>query len=126
MDVFEEREGFYQTSFKIFELCEYKKIDGRINVLSIANTIYYLRKRYSKEYYNSIIFKLANVFKFEDLKFNHIFDAIDLDFNDYEDALQTATALSFDADYIITRNIKDFKKSPIKAITPEEFLSLSI
>lgn len=33
-------------------------------------------------------------------------------------------AESCNADYIITRNVKDFAESSVRAITPEEFLEL--
>jgi predicted nucleic acid-binding protein len=42
---------------------------------------------------------------------------------DLEDALQAAAALAFDALYIVTRNVKDFKSSPVPAITPTRFLA---
>ena len=42
---------------------------------------------------------------------------------DFEDAMQAAAALTFDAMFIVTRNVKDYKNSPIPAITPSRFLS---
>ena len=33
-------------------------------------------------------------------------------------------ALSLRADYIVTRNVKDFAVSDIPAVTPEEFLNI--
>src|SRR5262245_57011967 len=42
---------------------------------------------------------------------------------DLEDALQAAAALAFDATFIVTRNVKDFKNSPIPAIRPARFLT---
>jgi len=43
---------------------------------------------------------------------------------DFEDAIIAATALREKADYIITRNAKDYSKSPVPAVTPDEFLAL--
>ena len=42
--------------------------------------------------------------------------------NDYEDAVQAATAERIRATAIITRNIKDYRQSQIPAFTPAEFL----
>src|SRR5438093_4319596 len=42
---------------------------------------------------------------------------------DLEDAMQSAAALAFDAMFIVTRNVKDYKNSPVPAITPRKFLS---
>src|SRR5439155_3699471 len=41
---------------------------------------------------------------------------------DLEHALQAAWAVAFDAMFIVTRNSKDYRKSPIPAITPSKFL----
>jgi len=41
---------------------------------------------------------------------------------DFEDALQAACALAFDALYIVTRNLAHFRKSPIPALSPAQFL----
>lgn len=42
---------------------------------------------------------------------------------DFEDAVQSATAESIHADYIITRNLKDFTQSRVMAFTPTELLA---
>lgn len=43
--------------------------------------------------------------------------------DDFEDTLQAATAERVHADHIITRNVRDFKKSRVAAYTPAEFLA---
>jgi PIN domain len=48
--------------------------------------------------------------------------ALDWPMPDFEDALQAAAAVACGAQFIITRNIKDFRGSPIPALTPEAFL----
>ena len=42
---------------------------------------------------------------------------------DFEDALQVAAARACSAQHIVTRNIKDYARSPIPAISPQEALS---
>jgi hypothetical protein len=44
--------------------------------------------------------------------------------SDYEDAVIETSAKEKNIDYIITRNIKDFKKGQIKALLPEEYLAM--
>ena len=41
----------------------------------------------------------------------------------FEDAVQSAMAESVPADYITTRNLKDFTKSKVIAFTPTELLA---
>ena len=48
--------------------------------------------------------------------------ALDLPLHDFEDALQVAAAVSCKAQFIITRNGRDFRNSPVPALNPEAFL----
>ena len=41
---------------------------------------------------------------------------------DFEDAMQAAAARACGARSIVTRNIRDYERSPIPAITPQEAL----
>jgi predicted nucleic acid-binding protein len=43
---------------------------------------------------------------------------------DIEDALQASAAIAFGADIIVTSDVADFKKLPIKAMTPSEFAKI--
>lgn len=50
--------------------------------------------------------------------------ALSLGFGDLEDAMQVAAALRFEAQVLVTRNVKHYRKSPIKVMTPAEILPL--
>ncbi|EDY22395.1 PIN domain protein [Chthoniobacter flavus Ellin428] len=45
-----------------------------------------------------------------------------LSFTDFEDALQAVSAAASAADLIVTRNIADFSRSKVPAVTPQELL----
>lgn len=49
--------------------------------------------------------------------------AMDLRLPDLEDAFQVAAALAWGAECIVTRNLADYKKSPVRAISPATFLN---
>jgi hypothetical protein len=51
--------------------------------------------------------------------------ALALPMSDLEDAMQASAALAWKADYIITRNLPDYRNSPVKAMTPTAFLELA-
>ena len=72
---------------------------------------------------NEVLKSLGLIFQFTDLTVSDIAKAAELQWEDFEDALQAATAERIHADYIITRNVKDFKQSRIVAFTPTEFLA---
>lgn len=48
--------------------------------------------------------------------------SIELNFSDFEDAMIASAAEAEGMDFIVTRNSKDFKSSPIPALSPEDFL----
>lgn len=51
----------------------------------------------------------------------HALEALAFPMGDLEDALQAAAALAFGADWIVTRNLSDFRGSPVPAIAPAAF-----
>jgi predicted nucleic acid-binding protein len=51
--------------------------------------------------------------------------ALTLPMADFEDALMAAAAESAGATHIVTRNLADFRRSPVKAMSPEDFLRLT-
>ena len=97
-------------------------MDGYISALSIPNIVYIMRKELDSEKTADILEKLSLIFKIADLKGSDIMKAARLGFDDYEDAVQSVCAARIKADYIVTRNIKDFTKSKVTAIKPSEFL----
>ena len=58
-----------------------------------------------------------------DLCVSDIQQADRMRWNDYKDVIQPATAQRIHADFIITRNIKDFAKSKILPFAPAELLA---
>ncbi len=66
---------------------------------------------------------MCQIVKVEGVDSYKIFSAIDnRKFSDLEDCLQEECAAAISADYIVTRNIKDFAVSRVPAIMPDEFL----
>ena len=122
LDVLYKRESFYKDSLNVWRLCETKQIEGYISALTIPNIVYVLRKELDSEKTLKIIKTISLVFNIYELKEDILIDAAELKYDDYEDALQTITALKLKCEYIITRNIKDFKESKILAIKPCELI----
>ena len=122
LDVLCKRPDFYKDSAKVFKLCEVKRISGVISALSIPNIMYILRKELDSEKTKEILDNLSLIFSIADLKADDLKKAADMQFKDYEDAVQSACAARIKANYIITRNIRDFTMSKVAAIKPTELL----
>lgn len=122
LDILQEREPFIIDSYKIWTLCETKQIFGFISAITFANISYIMRKQIQPDNIDHILKRMSQIFYFTDLKFSDLENAAALKWKDFEDAIQYVTAERINADYIITRNIKDFENTKIPAITPNEFL----
>lgn len=122
LDVLCARKEFFEDSSKVWKCCESNKIKGYICALSVPNIVYILRKELSPERTCEIISQLFLIFKVVDLRSDDLKKAANLKFNDYEDAIQSICATRIKADFIVTRNIKDFINRKIHAIKPSNLL----
>ena len=122
LDVLCARENFLEASLKIWKYCEVNKLEGYVAALSIPNIVYILRKELTPEKTQEVIEQLLLIFKVCDLKSEDLKKAAAMQHSDYEDALQIVCASRIKADYIVTRNIRDFLVSKVYALTPAELL----
>ena len=123
LDVLQNRHPHVTDSAKVWKLCETNQIEGYVSVLTFSNLVYIMRKELTPEKINEVLKSLGLIFLFADLTAADMTKAAELQWDDYEDALQSVTAERIRADYIITRNVKDFRKSKVVAFTPTEFLA---
>ena len=125
LDVIARREPYVIFSEKVIDLCRQEVINGAIAGHSVLNAMYVLRKNFTLTERKEIFLSLCEFLYVESVDFGKIIQALkDDDFSDFEDCLQMQCALSLRADYIVTRNVKDFAASEIPAVTPEEFLKI--
>lgn len=123
LDIIMKRLEFIKDSSVIWKLCETGKVKGYISSLTIASIVDIMQKEMDSQKIEEVLSMLSMIFEFTDLCVSDIQQAARMQWNDYEDAIQSATAQRIHADFIITRNIKDFAKSKILAFTPAELLA---
>lgn len=122
LDVLQNRENFVKESAMIWKLCETEQAKGYISTLSFANIMYILRKELTSDKIEEVYHKLCLIFEFADFSSSILSKAVEMNWKDFEDAVQSATAEQIHADYIITRNVRDFTRSKVVAFTPTELL----
>ena len=122
LDVLCNRAEFVADSSKIWKLCEVEKIEGYISALSVPNIVYILRKELTPQKTKEIIWQIMMIFRIIDLKPSDLKNAAEMLSADFEDAVQMCCASRIKADYIVTRNIRDFQNSKIIALKPSELL----
>ena len=92
------------------------KCDYGCIVLNICDDV-------KSQFFKDVFHKLNLIFEFADFSSAVLERAVNMRWDDCEDAIQSATAELVHADYIITRNLKDFGQSKVMAFTPSELLS---
>ena len=125
IDVIARREPFFANAVKVFEICQRETVEGCSAAHSVVDMVYILRKNFTANELREILLRLCKIFVVEAIDMSKLIAALNnRDFSDFEDCLQTQCALSLHADYIVTRNVKDFAVSEIPAVTPEEFFKI--
>ena len=123
LDVLINRPEFVKDSSMIWKLCETEQARGYISTLTYANMMYVMRKQMTPDQIAEIFRKLSLIFEFADFSPAVLERAVTMKWKDFEDAVQSATAEAIHADYIITRNLKDFTQRRVMAFTPSELLA---
>jgi predicted nucleic acid-binding protein len=122
LDVLYAREPFAEDAARVFKFCELRLIDGYVSALSIPNIVNVMRKEMDREKIRQTLDVLTGIFNIADLRGTELIKAAETDVADYEDAIRCVSAARIKADYIVTRNLKDFRSSMVPAIKPSELL----
>jgi len=123
IDLLSERQPFYTEAAQIFSLADKKEIEVSVSALSFATTNYILLQSKKSDEAKQILRKLKLIVQVLSLDEKIVELALnDSDFKDFEDGLQYYTALEHGLDAIITRNLKDFKKSRIPVMSADQYL----
>ena len=123
IDLLAKREPFYAQAATLFSMADRGKIKLFVSALSFANTNYILLREMKAETARLILRKLKLLVEVTDLNEKILELALnDSDFKDFEDAIQYYSSIENDIDVIITRNLKDFKRSKIPVLTADQCL----
>ncbi|MFV9510472.1 PIN domain-containing protein [Tepidibacillus sp. LV47] len=124
LDVFHNREPFVQFSANVLRLVETKQLKGYITANSVTDIHYILNRSIKdKQKLFTVLDTLFKLVEIIDVTSKDIKKAFRPEVDDFEDELIIVCAERANIDFIVTRNPKDFKNSPIPAITPEDFLT---
>ncbi len=122
LDVLTKREPHYQSSASFLKLCG-GRITGCLSASQTTDIFYMLRRSgHSPDTAKGILKNLTGHIKVLDIASADVSSALSSDMPDYEDALLAFGAKRHKAEYIVTRNEKDFLLSPVPAIAPKTLL----
>ena len=123
LDVLLDRQPFADDSSRVFELCERGVVKGFITA-STATDIFFLTHRHFHDTERTYFAfgKLLEIFKIAPVTNAEILEAYLMRFPDFEDALLSVCAQKMSCDFLVTRNVKDFKGASLKCLEPKAFL----
>lgn len=122
IDVALQREPFIQHSSKILDLAEQNIVSAYIAWHSVSNFYYIVKPKSKKHTTADFIKEILQFVTIAPIKTKDAIFAASLNIKDLEGALQIAAAKACNAEMIITRNIKHYKSSPIKAVSPKLYV----
>jgi len=124
LDVLGEREPYYRTSAEVWGVIEDGEAEGLIAAHSMITIHNLIRRHLNQDKANSAVQDIMKVFSIAAVDNEVLEEAIDMRWPDFEDAVQMAAAGRSGADYLVTRNPKDFKGGPVDVLQPGEFLAM--
>jgi len=121
LDIVLERPEFLKEAREILLLSDDNNVELFTSALTVAHCAYF-----AKKFQRNPILTVTSLLKWfgiVDLKKQHFESAILSKFKDFEDGLQFFAANELKAiDFIITRDVNDFKVSSIPVLSPKDFL----
>ena len=125
LDFFFDRKPYSNQTAQILNLCVSKEINGFVTPVIVSNMYYLLRKTASHAYVIDKLKQLLHIVDVLKMDKQVVISSLNSDFKDFEDSLQHYSAVHSEMiAAIITRNVKDFKKSEIAVHTPETYLDI--
>ena len=123
LDVRTKREPFFAPAANLWAEVENRNIRAHLASHTITTLFYLMKRAKGKRLAKAAIRDLMEVFEIAPVDKKTLLLALESEFTDFEDAVQFAAAKKINADFIITRNIRDFKKSDIPVTSPDLYLA---
>lgn len=124
LDVLLEREPFVTAAIEVFCLVEESRMDAFICATTVTTIDYLLAKSLPKSKARNALRSLISLFEIATVNRPVIERALVSKIQDFEDAVLNEAGQMAGADFVISRNTKDFAGSTLKVCDPNEFLAL--
>lgn len=125
IDALTSREPWNKSAETIFIMAANHMMDMYITASSATDIYYLVRKHlHSADSAKQVMGKLYSLVGILSVSGAECVDALASPVNDYEDAVVERVSAKANIDYIITRNVKDYQQGIVKAILPDNLISL--
>ncbi len=124
LDVLLDREPFSNAASYLLTKVERSEITGFLCATTITTIHYLATKALDRHVAAGHIRSLLLLFEIAPVNRLVLDNALNIDFQYYEDAVIHEAARHVGVEYIITRDISGFKKSQLPVYPPSEFISI--
>jgi predicted nucleic acid-binding protein len=122
LDLLSGRQPHYDYAAELFSGADNSTFKLYVSSLTFANVNYILAKQITPARARKLLLKLKSIVNVLAVNDKVIGLALASDFRDFEDAIQYHTAIENGINTLLTRNLKDFKKSEIAIMTAQQYL----
>ena len=124
LDVIQNRAPHYPASAGVLSAARSGQFEAVIPAHAITTIFYLIERANGRQTANQSVDWLRQHFEIPATDRTIFLRARALSFGDFEDAVVAAIAESRLCEYIVSRNSQDFAGSPVKTVSPEDFLGL--
>jgi predicted nucleic acid-binding protein len=124
LDVLLDRQPHAEASASIWAAVETGAAEGMLAAHAVTTIHYLLQRERGNARAKRIVSAILRVFKVAPVDGEVVQEALHLPLSDFEDAVTSAAARLADCAYIVTRDPKGFRNSPVRALTPEAIMPL--
>jgi predicted nucleic acid-binding protein len=119
LDVLLDRRPHAEASAAVWSAVETGVAEGMLAAHAVTTIHYLVRKDKGNAKAKRIVSAILQVFKIAAVDGAVIQEALQLPFLDFEDAVTAAAGRLAGCDYLVTRDPKGFRESPVRALAPE-------
>lgn len=124
LDVILDREPWAADAVRLLDSIERGEAKGFVAAHAVTTVHYIVARASDRSTANMAVADLLAVLTVVETGAAEFHRALAMGLGDFEDAVQAAACLSAGADYLVTRNARDFKGAPVSTRTPGEVLAL--
>jgi len=124
LDVLQKREPFYAASAGVLACAETGLVEGLVAAHTLTTLFYLVAKDQSAERARVTLTELLQFLSVAPVDQAAIEQALNLPYPDFEDAVQMMAAVQAGAQYLVTRNVQDYRAGPLPVLQPAELLAL--
>ena len=122
IDAFLNRRPFAASALEIFIRAAKENVDAFVTSNTVTDIYYILSRHMDESLVRKYLSDFLKLFGVLDVNQEDIRRALDSDIKDFEDAVLCMSAKRNEMDMIITRNTRGFTNSPIRVMTPDDYV----